>query len=245
MIEAIVSGGAGRLGSRIVEALRAEADFAAPILLGRNDAPDTILSSGRILIATAPHHVTVSHCEIAAKNQVPVIVATTGFESSERKRIEQLSVQIPVILAPNLSPGVTVLLDLVEKASRALEKYDLEIFEIHHNKKKDAPSGTALALAEAAARGRDRDAHRDMILARAGDVGERGRNEIGVQTLRGGDVIGEHTLMLIGQTERLELVHRAQSRDVFAAGAVVAARFISTAAPGLYSMRDVLGLSGE
>ena len=99
--------------------------------------------------------------------------------------------------------------------------------------------------AEAAARGRNRDAHRDMILARAGDVGERGRNEIGVQTLRGGDVIGEHTLMLIGQTERLELVHRAQTRDVFAAGAVVAARFIASAEPGLYTMRDVLGLSSE
>ena len=245
MIHVVVSGATGRLGSRIVEAIRSEDDFAEPACLGRADDPSSLLTRGRILVATAPHSVTVTHCEIAARNEVPVIIATTGFENAERDRIENLAEQIPVIFAPNLSPGVTVLLDLVEKASRALEQYDLEIFEIHHNKKKDAPSGTALALAEAAARGRNRDAHRDMILARAGDVGERGRNEIGVQTLRGGDVIGEHTLMLIGQTERLELVHRAQTRDVFAAGAVQAARFISGVKPGLYTMRDVLGLTGE
>lgn len=242
MTEVVVSGGKGRLGSRIIAAL-SEADGFEPCVLGRNDVPEDILLSGRVFIATAPHDITVRHCEIAVANKLPIVVATTGFDAQERKQIEQASEHVALVIAPNLSPGVTVLLDLVEKASRALSDYDLELFEIHHNKKKDAPSGTALAIAHAAAKGRSRDAERDMIMARAGDVGERGKNEIGVQTLRGGDVIGEHTLMLIGATERLELIHRAANRDVFAAGAVHAASFVCDAKPGLYTMRDVLGLN--
>jgi 4-hydroxy-tetrahydrodipicolinate reductase len=242
MTEVVVSGGRGRLGASIVAAIDAEKDLSA-FVLGRADLPDEQIIEGRVLVATAPHDVTVKHCEIAKANKVPLLIATTGFSSAEMKAVEAASEMVAVVIAPNLSPGVTVLLDLVEKASRALPDYDLELFEIHHNKKKDSPSGTALAIANAAARARGRDADRDMIMARAGDVGERGQHEIGVQTLRGGGVIGEHTLMIVGQTERLELIHRASSRDVFAAGAVQAIRFVFKAKAGLYSMRDVLGLS--
>jgi 4-hydroxy-tetrahydrodipicolinate reductase len=153
---------------------------------------------------------------------------------------------VPVLVAPNLSLGVTVLLELVRQASRALEAYDLEIVEMHHNQKVDAPSGTAWALGRAAAEGRGQDVERDAILARAGEVGKRGKQEIGIQTLRGGGVIGEHTVFVVGEAERLELTHRAQSRDVFALGAARAARFLGAPerAPGLYAMRDVLGLGG-
>jgi 4-hydroxy-tetrahydrodipicolinate reductase len=242
MTTIVVSGGGGRLGARIVYAIDATDDLTA-VSLGREDCAEDAITAGRVLVATAPHTVTVKHCEIAVEQNLPMVIATTGFDTNEKRALEAAGDKVPVVIAPNLSPGIAVLLDLVEKASRALPDYDLELFEIHHNKKKDAPSGTALAIANAAARARGRDADRDMILARAGEVGARSKAEIGVQTLRGGDVIGEHTLMLIGQTERLELVHRAASRDVFAVGAVQAARFVMQAQPGLYSMRDVLGLN--
>jgi len=240
MTEVVVSGGRGRLGARIVAAINESAGLSAHVL-GRGEVAEDHITEGRIMVATAPHDVTAKHSQIAKSQKVPMVIATTGFSADELKTVELASDVVPVVIAPNLSPGVTVLLDLVEKASRALPDYDLEFVEIHNKKKKDAPTGTALAIANAAANARGRDADRDMILARAGDVGERGAHEIGVQTLRGGGVIGEHTLMLVGATERLELIHRAANRDVFAAGAVQAVRFLEQAKPGLYSMRDVLG----
>lgn len=173
-----------------------------------------------------------------------MLIATTGFDQAELKRLEQCQDRIPLLIAPNLSLGITVLLDLVARASRALDGYQLELVEMHHNKKRDAPSGTAWALARAAAIARGQDVEEDAILARAGDVGPRGEHEIGMQSLRGGDIVGEHTLYLIGDTERIELSHRAATRDAFAAGAIRAARFLGEEGrrPGHYTMRDVLGL---
>ncbi len=170
-------------------------------------------------------------------------VASTGFDANEQAALQEASKQIPIVLAPNLSRGVTMLLDLVARAAAALPDYDLEIVEIHHNQKRDAPSGTAWALGRAAAEARGQDIDRDAILARAGNIGARSKGEIGIQTLRGGGVIGEHTVMVVGGCERLELIHRAGSRDVFAEGAVHAVRFVAAAEPGMYSMRDVLALS--
>lgn len=255
VIDVVVSGAAGRLGSQIAAAVEAaegmrlvaalvRQGLATAVVATQVDDPTAAIVVGRVLMETAPHDSAVGHVELAAAAGVPAVVATTGFDRSEQARLQAAASAIPLVLAPNLSRGVTMLLDLVARAAAALPDCDVEIVEIHHNQKKDAPSGTAWALGEAAASARGQDIDRDAILARAGDVGKRGKAEIGIQTLRGGQVIGEHTVMLVGANERLELIHRAQSREVFAEGAVHALRFAGAAgrAPGLYSMRDVLAL---
>jgi 4-hydroxy-tetrahydrodipicolinate reductase len=151
--------------------------------------------------------------------------------------------RIPIVLSPNMSVGVNVLFALVREAARTLgEGYDVEIVEMHHKKKKDAPSGTAMRLAEVAAEALGRDPQKDLAFARHGMIGERPAREIGVQTLRGGDVVGEHTVYFAGEGERIELTHRATSRDQFARGAVRALRWIVGRPAGLYDMADVLGL---
>jgi 4-hydroxy-tetrahydrodipicolinate reductase len=256
VIEVVVSGAAGRLGRRILAAFAgaddarvtrallrpgsAASDLGVPVDFDAERA----IASGVVLVETAPHEAAAQHVARASEARVPCVVATTGFTAAERRTIESASELVPVVLAPNLSPGVAVLMDLVERAARALPGYDLEIVELHHGKKKDAPSGTAWALASAAAGAREQDLQRDAILARAGETGARGQREIGIQALRGGDVVGEHTVMLIGRNERIELVHRASSRDVFAQGTLQAVRFVAAAGrtPGFHDMRDVLGL---
>lgn len=274
-IGVVVSGAAGRLGRRIValasdpgstrSALEVRAglvrpgsehdgrDLGAVIGLGRalgavagSDASSVIVP-GVVLVETALRRAAMEHVELAAERGVPTLVATTGFDGDERRRLEALSAKTPLLVAANLSLGVAVLLELVERASRALDGYHLELVELHHSKKRDAPSGTAWALARAAEAGRGRDLDRDAILARAGDIGPRGEHEVGIQSVRGGDIVGEHTVYLISGTERVELTHRAQSRDAFAAGAVKAAEFLGEAgrAPGMYTMRDVLGLAEQ
>jgi len=251
VIEVVVSGASGRLGGKIAAAVSMAGDMQVVALVrpGKKrtaadfDDPSTALSKPRVWVETAPHDSAVAHIEVAAEAGVPSVVATTGFDANEQAALQEASKQIPIVLAPNLSRGVTMLLDLVARAAAALPDYDLEIVEIHHNQKRDAPSGTAWALGRAAAEARGQDIDRDAILARAGNIGARSKGEIGIQTLRGGGVIGEHTVMVVGGCERLELIHRAGSRDVFAEGAVHAVRFVAAAEPGMYSMRDVLALS--
>lgn len=254
MIEVVVSGAAGRLGSRIA-ALVEEADglalSAALVRPGskpgagpKATSDESVIGEGRVLIEVATKPAALSHAARAAQVGAPMVVATTGFDAKERATLEGYAEETPVLIAPNLSLGIAVLVDLVAKASKALAAYDLEILELHHNKKRDAPSGTAWALGRAAAEARGQDVERDAILARAGETGARGQQEIGMQSIRGGDIVGEHTVYLVGATERLELTHRAASRDTFAAGAIAAARFVGAASrkPGLYTMRHVLGL---
>lgn len=260
MTQVVVSGASGRLGGRILSrCLAAEGVSVEAALVRAGSASEgkaageglsftsslDALAAGRVLVEAALVPAALEHCARAAEVGAPVCVATTGFSAKQTKQLEALAEKIPVLLAPNLSLGVTVLLDLVKTAARALDGYHLEVLEMHHAKKRDAPSGTAWALGRAAEEGRGRDIERDAILARAGDTGPRGQHEVGMQTLRGGDVIGEHTVFLVGETERVELTHRAATRDAFAEGAVAAARFLAAAdrAPGLYSMRDVLGLA--
>lgn len=179
----------------------------------------------------------------AAEQQLkPLVIATTGLSAAQKERIATLSQKIPLIAAPNYSTGVAVLYHLAERASALLQEFDLEIVEMHHRNKVDAPSGTALGLAEAAARGRNLNAQEHAVYGREGHTGARTAQEIGVMTLRGGDVIGDHTLMLAGPGERLELSHRASDRVLFARGALRAARYVAVQKPGSYSMRQVLGL---
>ncbi|MBI4818574.1 MAG: 4-hydroxy-tetrahydrodipicolinate reductase [Deltaproteobacteria bacterium] len=252
-LEVVVAGAAGRLGSRIVARLSKEAD-CRPIALVRSSSQtvahaaqvsidaSSVIVRGRVLVLAVPRDSVVSLLEGAVAEGVPTLIATTGLTSTESKSIEAAARSIPVLVAPNLSLGVAVLLELVERAAAALEGYDLEILELHHNKKRDAPSGTAWALARAAAKARGGDADRDAILARSGEIGPRGADEIGMSSIRGGDIVGEHTVFLIGPSERLELTHRASSRDVFADGAVRVVRFLADASrpAGRYGMSDVL-----
>jgi 4-hydroxy-tetrahydrodipicolinate reductase len=186
----------------------------------------------------------VANVRAAQAAGLRIVVGTTGLSPEDRKVIADAAVTIPVVLAPNTSLGVTVLLKLVTDAARALGPgYDIEVVEAHHRLKRDAPSGTALRLAEAAAEGSGRDLAETARYARHGDVGPRTTEEIGIQTIRGGDVIGDHTVFFLGLGERVEITHRASSRDTFARGAVRAAEWLATRPAGLYDMRDVLGLT--
>jgi 4-hydroxy-tetrahydrodipicolinate reductase len=179
----------------------------------------------------------------AAEHGTAAIVGTTGLDADANAALEALAKVAPVIVAPNFSLGVNVLLGLAERASRALgAEFDLEVVELHHKRKRDAPSGTAIALADALARGREQNLDEVKRYAREGDVGPRTDGEIGVVAVRGGDIIGEHTAYLIGEMERIEITHRAASRAIFAAGAIRAATWAAGREPGAYTMNDVLGL---
>lgn len=179
---------------------------------------------------------------LAAK--CPLVIGTTGHTEQVRAQIAAAAEQIPIVMAPNMSLGVNLLLKLVELTAAKLDAdYDIEVFEAHHRHKKDAPSGTALALGAAAARGREVELSEVAEHSRHGNTGARERGSIGFSVFRGGDVVGDHTVTFAGIGERIELTHRASDRLAFARGAVRAARWLSNQAPGLYSMQDVLGLS--
>lgn len=186
---------------------------------------------------------TVANVNAAAAARAGMVIGTTGLSDAQKTEIAELAQRSPVVLAPNMSVGVNVLLKLVSDATRALgEAFDIDIVEAHHKMKRDAPSGTALRLAEAAAEGRGVALASVVCYERHGDIGPRPAGEIGIQTLRGGDVVGDHTVFFFGPQERIEITHRASSRDAFARGAVRASVWLSGRAPNLYDMRDVLGL---
>jgi 4-hydroxy-tetrahydrodipicolinate reductase len=180
--------------------------------------------------------------EACARQGVPFVTGTTGFTIAHRERLDRAAARIPLVISPNMSVGVHVVLEAAALLGRVLGTgWDAEVLELHHRLKKDAPSGTALRIAEVVAKARGQDAS-VLRLARAGPIGERPSGEIGVQTLRGGDVVGEHTLFFIAPGERIELSHRATNRDQFAKGALRAALWVRGQPPGQYGMRDVLGL---
>jgi 4-hydroxy-tetrahydrodipicolinate reductase len=188
----------------------------------------------------------LQHMEACAETGVAAVVGTTGFSPESMEAFTIFAQRTRTVFAPNMSVGVNLMFKLAEMAVLSLgDSYDVEIVEAHHRMKKDAPSGTALRLAEilASALGRDIDA--DIVYTRHGMIGERTDKEIGIQTIRAGDIVGEHTLLLAGPGERLELTHRAHSRDNFAQGAIRAALWVVDQSPGLYSMADVLGLKGS
>ena len=180
----------------------------------------------------------------AAEEGIPYVIGTTGITADEQKSVDAAAEKIPVVQSGNYSLGVNLLLALVEKAAATLgREYDIEITEMHHRHKKDAPSGTALMLAKSAAKGRGADAG-GFIYGREGETGERPVGEIAIHALRGGSVVGDHTVMFAGELERVELTHKAQDRAAFAAGALKALAWAKGRKPGIYTMRDVLGFSG-
>jgi 4-hydroxy-tetrahydrodipicolinate reductase len=169
----------------------------------------------------------------------PAVIGTTGLSEEQRAKVEEASKNIPLVLAPNMSVGVNLLHEVVRELSAKLADYDVEVVEAHHRNKKDAPSGTALLLARAAAEGRGQNLDKVAVYGREG-ASPRREGEIGIHALRGGAVVGEHRLIFYGLGEEVEVIHRALSRRTFAAGALRAAKFVSTAKPGLYGMKDVL-----
>jgi 4-hydroxy-tetrahydrodipicolinate reductase len=179
----------------------------------------------------------------ASKKRAPVVIATTGFNPKQLAEIKRLSKRTPTLLSANTSLGVNVLVSLLGKAAKMLgDDYDVEIVEAHHRFKKDAPSGTALALGRSVAQALNRDLEKIGINGRKGIVGERSKKEIALFSVRAGDIVGEHTVIFGGIGERLEFIHRAHSRDTFARGAIRAAQWLAKRKPGLYGMQDVLGL---
>jgi 4-hydroxy-tetrahydrodipicolinate reductase len=207
------------------------------------DALDAVCRPEHVVLDFTAPAATLVHAGIAAERGAALVVGTTGFDAGQRRALDDVARRTRTVLAPNMSVGVTVLTELVTAAARLLgASFDAEIVELHHHAKKDAPSGTALALgrAIAAARGLDFDAA--AVLAREGVVGARRPDEIGIVALRAGDAVGDHTVVFGGLGERIELTHRAQSRECLARGALRAALWVAGRPPGVYSMRDVLGL---
>jgi 4-hydroxy-tetrahydrodipicolinate reductase len=260
-----VVGAAGKMGRALVRAVADTEGAALAAAVERPDSPALgqdaaalagLPSAGVAVKAALPARgeadvwidfsapaSSVANAAAAAAAGAAAVIGTTGLRPADRELIARAAAEVPVVLAPNMSVGVNVLLKLVADAARALgPDYDLEIVETHHRLKRDAPSGTALRLAEALAEATGRDLQKTARYQRHGDVGPRTAEEIGVQTLRGGDVVGDHTVFFLGIGDRIEITHRASSRETFARGAVRAALWLRGRAPGLYDMRDVLGL---
>lgn len=233
-------GAAGRMGQAIIGAAASEGvDVVATMDLG----DELAWSDADAVIDFSHADAGAAICQAATNAKTPLVIGTTGHSAKQRDQIITSSKQIPVVFASNFSVGVNALFALTERAAKILgQDFDLEIVEAHHRMKKDAPSGTAKTLAEILQRARQT---RTVRHGREGMLGERGNFEIGIHSVRGGDVVGDHTVIFAGNGERLELTHRASSRETFARGALRAARWVIGKPPGLYDMRDVLGLDAE
>lgn len=205
-------------------------------------APPACTSRSYALIDFTTPQASIARLQEAAKAGVPVVIGTTGFNKDQLAQISVIAQTIPVLLSANMSVGINILLDVVKRLAEKLPGYDIEITETHHRLKKDAPSGTALALAQAAAEGRQLNLDHAARHGRHGLVGARAADEIGIHALRGGDVVGDHTVLFANTGERIEVIHRASSRNAFASGAMAAARWLVEQPPGLYTMKDVLNL---
>jgi len=266
MIKIAVCGAAGRMGQRIINSIT-EAEgvvFAAALerpghpLAGQDagliagcgelgvtisDDLNGVIGACDVLIDFTAPKVSLKNLEACALKKKSIVIGSTGFTPEERALAVELAREIPVVLAPNMSVGVNVCFKILKDIAKTLgDDFDVEIVEAHHRLKKDAPSGTAVRMGEVVAEALGRDYNKVANFHREGITGERTREEIGMQTIRGGDIIGEHTVYFIGMGERIELSHRAMTRDMFSRGSVRAAKWVVSQKPGLYDMQDVLGL---
>ena len=266
MVRAIVSGAAGRMGGRIIHMIEAAESITLAAALEQADNPQVgkdvgevvglprkgvlvsgslaeVLPQGDVLIEFTHPEATLEHLREVAAAGKAMVIGTTGFSPQQVEELKGLARKTRVVFAPNMSVGVNLMFKAVENIAQVLtEGYDVEIVEAHHRLKKDAPSGTALKLAQVIAQALGRDLEKVGVYGRHGITGERTKDEIGIMTVRAGDIVGEHTVIFGGTGERLEVIHRAHNRDNFARGAVRAAQWIVTQPPGLYDMQDVLGL---
>ena len=217
---------------------------SAPLAIVITDEPRRALTGASVAIDFTLAAASIHNAALCRELDVPMVIGTTGHNGAQLAELGQIARGLPIVLAPNMSLGVNVLFKLAELAARALkaEQYDAEIFEAHHRNKVDAPSGTALGLGQAAARGRGVELASVAEYARHGNIGAREVGKIGFSVVRGGDIVGDHRLIFAGPGETIELAHHAQDRSGFARGALVAARWVVGRPPGLYSMADVLGL---
>ena len=266
MIKAIVSGPAGRMGGRIIHLIEAAEGIT---LAGAFEQPDhaavgkdvgevaglphkglkvagalkDVLGQGDVVIEFTHPEPSLAHLREVAAAGKAMVLGTTGFSPAQVAEIHALGARTRLVFAPNMSVGVNLMFKVVADVAKVLsEGYDVEIVEAHHRLKKDAPSGTALKLAQVIAHALDRNLEEVGVYARHGIIGQRTDKEIGIQTVRAGDIVGEHTVLFGGIGERLEIIHRAHSRDNFAKGAVRAAQWVVNQPPACYDMQDVLGL---
>lgn len=261
MVKVIVCGACGRMGRRIIDILSQdeETELVGAIeakahkALGTEVIPkvkvtdnlEKIIDRAGVVIDFTNPQVSLENLEIASKFNKAMVIGTTGHTEQEKKLVIEKAKTIPFLMAPNMSLGVNLLFKLVDSVARSLKSYDVEIIEAHHNRKKDAPSGTAAKLGETIAQALNLNLKEAGVYGRKGMVGPRKPQEIGMHAVRAGDIVGEHTIIFAGMGERLELTHRAHSRDCFARGAVEAAKWIIRQPPGFYDMQDFLGLKGS
>lgn len=267
MTKVIVAGAAGRMGQRISYMVQQNPDLTLAAAFEQADNPaigkdvgenggfgttgvkisaglESVIDQGDVIIDFTFHKATMEFVKIAAAHGRAMVIGTTGLSADELATLKETAdANFPCVQAPNMAVGVNVLFKLVEKAAAVLgDAYDVEIVEAHHRMKKDAPSGTALKLGEMAAGALGRDLSKVGVFERNGIIGERTDQEIGIQTIRAGDIVGEHTVYFAGAGERIEISHRAHSRDNFARGAALAAAWVAGRPNGVYTMFDVLGL---
>jgi len=265
-IKAIVIGAAGKMGNRIIHMIHETPSISLYRAVERPDHPsigkdigeviglgkmgillegDLKRAGGDVIINFTNPKTSVESLEFAKETGSAVVLGTTGLSPEQMERVRDLSRSIRCVFSPNMSVGVNVMFRIVQEVARVLgPEYDIEIFEAHHRLKKDSPSGTAVKLGELIAKAVGRDFGKVGVYGRKGMVGERTKEEIGMQVIRAGDIVGEHTVLFGGIGERLEIIHRAHSRDNFAQGAIRAALWVVNQPNGLYDMQDVLGLKG-
>ena len=260
-----VAGASGRMGQMLVEAVQNSGDCAltgaldiatspaigldAGAFAGRNTGAKITadlsagLSGSQVLIDFTRPEGTMEHLRACLAHQVNLVIGTTGFSDAQKAEIAEASKSIAIMMAPNMSVGVNVTLKLLEMAAKALSTgYDIEIIEAHHRHKIDAPSGTALKMGEVVATALGRDLKDCAVYAREGVTGERDPSSIGFATVRGGDIVGDHTVLFAGTGERIEITHKSSSRATYAQGSLRAVRFLAGKSSGLFDMFDVLGL---
>ena len=265
MLNVAIAGSSGRMGRMLLEAVLADPQARLSGALDMPGSPalgqDATAALGRasgvaitadlhrglagadVLIDFTRPEGTLAHLAVCRELGVRAVIGTTGFTPQGKADIAAFAQHVAIVFAPNMSVGVNLMLKLLENAAASLgEDYDAEVYEAHHRHKVDAPSGTALALGEAVARGRGVNLAERGVFTRHGHTGERRQGDIGFATLRGGDIVGEHTVMFAGAGERIEITHKSSSRANYAAGSLRAAHFLAGRAPGLYGMADVLGL---
>jgi 4-hydroxy-tetrahydrodipicolinate reductase len=266
MVTAIIAGAAGRMGGRIIHAIQQTEGISLGAAFERPDHPAvgrdvgevaglpslgvrvaaglaSVIGAGDVLVDFTHHDATMGHLHQAAAARKPMVIGTTGFTAPEMDAIRAFARDIPCVQAPNMSMGVNLMFKVVEDMARVLgDAFDVEIIEAHHHHKKDAPSGTAMKLAQNIATALKRNLDQVAVYERRGLIGERKPESIGIQTIRAGDIVGEHTVIFAGVGERLEVIHRAHSRDNFARGAVKAALWVVGQPAGFYDMQHVLGL---
>jgi 4-hydroxy-tetrahydrodipicolinate reductase len=239
-----ITGASGRMGKMLIEAVQAEEGCTLHAALDKGDDVRARLAGADVLIDFTRPEATLAHLALCAELGVKAVVGTTGFDDAQKAEIARCAERTAIVFAPNMSVGVNVVLKLLDLAARAMnEGFDIEIIEAHHRNKVDAPSGTALQMGQVVAGALGRDLKACAVYGREGVTGVRDPSTIGFATVRGGDVIGDHTVLFAGTGERIEISHKASSRGIYAQGSLRAARFLADKTTGLFGMNDVLGFA--